>query len=102
MKKNTAAGTDNIRKSHLGREGAVRVLAKIFNTILLKEHYPSTWKRNRTTLIPKQGKDASDVKNWRPITIGSILSRIFSGIVDRRIRQHIDFAPRQKGFTAAD
>ncbi|KAH0944991.1 hypothetical protein HN011_001168 [Eciton burchellii] len=60
------------------------------------------WRENHTILIPKPGKDASDVHNWRPLTIGSLLARIYSGIFDRRLRQFVSFADRQTGFTNLD
>jgi hypothetical protein len=51
-------------------------------------------------LIPKPNKDASKAENWRPITIGPIIGRIFSPILDKRIRWGIEQNMRQKGFTA--
>ena len=53
---------------------------------------------NRTTLLPKEGKDLTDVTNFRPITIGSILSRLYRGIIDGKVRKVLRFTPRQKGF----
>lgn len=70
--------------------------------LLLTEYYPDRWKGNRTTLIPKDGKDLNDIKNWRPITIRSIIGRIFSGILDARLRLYIKQAVRQKGFIKED
>lgn len=57
---------------------------------------------NRTTLIPKIGKDQADVGNWRPITIGSLMARIFSGVLDARLRSVVKQSIRQKGFTKED
>jgi hypothetical protein len=59
---------------------------------------PTAWRINRTVLIPKEGKDLSQVTNYRPITIGSILSRIYWGIIDSKLRSVFSFSPRQKGF----
>ena len=70
--------------------------------LVLMGHYPEPWKMNRTTLIPKAGKDAKDIKNWKPITIASMLSRIFSAIIDRRLSASITQNVRQKGFTSDD
>lgn len=102
IKANTAAGTDGIKKAHLKKPGAITILAKFLNLLLVKEHYPRVWKSNRTTLIPKSGKNCENVKNWRPITIGSLLGRILSGIIDKRIRRYVRFSARQKGFTSED
>lgn len=45
-------------------------------------------------MIPKPNRQI-----WRPITIDSILGRIFSSVLDRRIRRSIVQNIRQKGFT---
>lgn len=74
-------------------------LAKLYNLLLLAQYYPHQWRLNRTTLIPKQGKDKNDAANWWPITISSMLSRIFSGLIDRRLRRVVKQNERQKGFT---
>jgi hypothetical protein len=55
---------------------------------------------NRTILIPKQGKDPNNIENYRPIIIGSIICRLYWGIVDYRLRKRTMFSPRQKGFVA--
>jgi hypothetical protein len=59
---------------------------------------PSEWKENKTVLLPKPGRDAARVENYRPITIGSLLGRIYWGIIDQRLRDNTAFSPRQKGF----
>ncbi|KAG5868426.1 hypothetical protein JTB14_029042 [Gonioctena quinquepunctata] len=59
---------------------------------------PSEWRKNRIILIPKEGKDDKKAENYRPITISSILSRIYFGILDQRARGVVRFSPRQKGF----
>ncbi|KAG7187545.1 hypothetical protein KM043_018869, partial [Ampulex compressa] len=99
IKNDSAAGPDCIKKCHLRKSGVPEILAKLFNILLILRYYPTSWKCNRTTLIPKPGKDLSKAENWRPITIGSMVARIFSGIIDNRLRKHIVQSSRQKGFT---
>jgi hypothetical protein len=48
--------------------------------------------------MPKQGKDQSNIENYRPLTIGSILCRTYWGIIDKKLRQVFTFSPRQKSF----
>lgn len=98
MKPGTAAGLDGIQKTHIKRVSAVQVLVKLFNLLLLKGYYPKQFKANRTTLIPKPGKDTKDACNWRPITIGSLIGRLLSNMIDSRIRDNIVLSDRQKGF----
>jgi hypothetical protein len=98
----TAGGPDGIEKSNLSIPGLPIILAVLFNMIYFTCHYPKSWKENRTTLIPKNNKDLSKAENWRPITIGSIISRIFSSTLDKRIKRGIVQNIRQKGFTSAN
>jgi hypothetical protein len=51
-------------------------------------------------LIPKANKPSSQVEDWRPITIGPILGRIFSSTLDRELRKGIVLNLRQKCFTS--
>lgn len=94
-----APGLDGVKKTHLRTQDTEYLLAKYFNLLLLKSYYPNDWKQNRTTLIPKVGRDRKDVKNWRPLTIGSLVGRLFSGLLDKRLRMYIAQYPRQKGFS---
>lgn len=98
----SAAGPDGLQKRNLLKPGIPAILSKLFNILLYCDYYPQYWKVNRTTLIPKVGKDPMDVKNWRPITISSLISRIWSSLIDRRIRSVLPESLRQKGFTAED
>jgi hypothetical protein len=78
--------------------GLPKVLALLYNVIYFTCHYPDSWKENRTTIIPKPNKDLNKAENWRPITISSILSRIFSSTLDRRVKRGIVQNIRQKGI----
>ncbi|XP_076230185.1 uncharacterized protein LOC143175332 [Nomia melanderi] len=102
VKNNTAGGPDKIRKTHLRKKSIGKTLAKLFNMLVLTGHYPTPWKMNRTTLLPKPNKDPKDARNWRPITIGSLVARIFSGTLDQRIRGITTLSERQKGFIQED
>jgi len=57
------------------------------------------WRENRTIFIPNTGKDATNIRNWRPITI---LARLFTAIINDRLRQFVPFTRRQAGFTTQD
>ncbi|KMQ93079.1 reverse transcriptase [Lasius niger] len=95
----SAAGVDGIVIADLKGSGISVVLSKLYNILFLHQAYSEAWKLNRTTLIPKSGKDLSDGKNWRPLTISSMLSRIFSSLLDRCIRRVVKQSARQKEFT---
>jgi hypothetical protein len=53
---------------------------------------------NRTQLLLKRGKDPALAESYRPITISSMPSRLYWGIIDQKLRKHVRFHPRQKGF----
>lgn len=98
IKKSTAPGLDGITRSALLGTRKNGMLAILFNLVLTSGILPASWRRNRTTLIPKEGKDTNRATNYRLLTIGSLLSRLFWGIMDERLRSTIQINPRQKGF----
>jgi hypothetical protein len=95
VKNDTAAGPDGIRKNNVTAREIIRLL---FNVILVVGEQPQNWGINRTTLTAKDDKGPNKVENYRPITIGSILSRLFCGILHDSIKTRVTFTPRQKGF----
>ncbi|CAK9796555.1 Retrovirus-related Pol polyprotein from type-1 retrotransposable element R2 (Fragment) [Anthophora plagiata] len=102
IKAKTAAGADGIEKSHLRKSGALFISTKLCNLLMMNRVYPEQWKVNRTTLIPKPGKSVDEVANWRPITIGSLLGRLYSAMIDKHLRAKTTQNLRQKGFTKED
>lgn len=73
----------------------------LFNHILANGYFPISWKKSVITPIPKIGKDISIVKNWRPISNLSALSKIFEKILQSRILldvQKMNIMKTQFGF----
>lgn len=79
-----AAGPDGLRKGDLLKQGRVKAITAFFNLALVALRQPSDWNLNVTSLIPKEGKDPTDPASYRPITISSILSRVYWGLIDER------------------
>ena len=77
-------------------------LSAIFSTWWYLGMIPSPEKRCRTILIFKNKGDRKDVGNWRPITIGNTLIRLFAKIWDKRIRVTARIHTRQRAFIPAD
>jgi hypothetical protein len=98
LSKKTAPGLDGIEVKHVKNPKVKRALSYLFNLFSISGRQPTEWKSNKTTLIPKPGKDPKLAENYRPITISSIISRIYWGIIDHRLRLATKFSPRQKGF----
>uniref|UniRef100_A0A4W5LMV1 ribonuclease H n=1 Tax=Hucho hucho TaxID=62062 RepID=A0A4W5LMV1_9TELE len=104
IKKGSAAGPDGIRKEKLlswDPEGVK--LAQIFSSWLASGRIPEVFKQGRTTLLPKtlNKDDLLTVSGWRPITIGSMVLRLFSKIITGRLEGACMICPRQRGFIAA-
>ena len=60
-------------------------LCKLFNFIFINNLYPESWTRGIVVPVPKKG-NLSDVNNYRGITLTSIFSKIYSHILDNRLR----------------
>lgn len=67
----------------------LRLVLYIFNAILRVGYFPLTWKRSEIVMIPKPGKDPTQVKSYRPISLLSILSKLFEAMLLRKITPHI-------------
>lgn len=71
----------------------------LFNLCLNSGSFPSPWKSTYINPIPKKG-NKSFISNYRPISIISILPKIFSKIINNKLTpmfKHI-LAPQQHGF----
>lgn len=102
LRADSAPGPDGLKKSDiLGWDPTGVVLARVFNTMYAYGVVPAQFKQSRTVLLPKSYDQQAlkDIRNWRPITIGPIILRLFSNIVNRRLTEACPAHPRQKGFT---
>jgi hypothetical protein len=100
FRRDTAAGPDKISRQHISRSDIQEALRLFFSFITACGRQPSSWKKNRTTLLLKEGKDPTKAENYRPVTIGSLISRLYWGIIDQKLRARISSSPRQKGFVS--
>ena len=100
IKRGTAAGPDKCKLSDV-KDLTSQELAAIFNK-WCGEGIPNAAIMCRTSLLPKTIKDRDQVGNWRPITIGNLLMRIYGRIWDRRLRKQIQLNDTEKGFVMVD
>lgn len=81
------------------------MLALIFNTCLKASRVPLVWKISKKIQLPKSG-DPSLPKNWRPISLGSTIYKLFAGLVSKRLSDWVEsnqiLSPCQKGFRSFD
>ena len=62
------------------------LLCRLFNHMYSKCIYPISWTKGVIVPVPKKG-DLSDVNNFRGITLTSIFSKVFSILLDNRLRK---------------
>ena len=96
----TAPGPDTHVNAPTLKKTPLAILVRIFNLWLVMERVPSKVKACRTTLIPKTKNDLDDLGNWRPITVGSLLLRLYAKLIDARL--NVVLNPRQKAFIPVD
>ena len=76
-------------------------LGKLFRLCLSTSTFPSCWKRALIQPVPKKG-DPSQPSNYRPISLTSVLSKVFESILNRKIWKHLNssnlICDRQYGF----
>ncbi|KAH7708744.1 endonuclease-reverse transcriptase [Aphelenchoides avenae] len=64
-------------------------LARIFTQCLRKKKIPPQWKESTTVLLYKKG-DARNLKNYRPICLLSVVYKLFTKVLTRRITDNLD------------
>ncbi len=98
----TASGPDGVELRKLfGMDKSGTVLANMYNTWLYTNSVPESVKQNKSILLPKGADNLDIVKNWRPLTISSVLLRLYTNIIAKRVLASFDLNPRQRGFIAA-
>jgi hypothetical protein len=63
-------------------------LEQLFNLILSSKQFPKAWSENHIIPIHKKG-DKNDTNNYRGIAISSCLSKLFTGILNRRLEAYM-------------
>lgn len=100
MKSNTP-GPDGITLINL-RRVPINKLLFLFNACLLLGYTPTTLKKSRTVFIPKAvSAGAGATAAWRPITISSMIVRLFHKILSRRL-ERVLLCRSQRGFCRLD
>ena len=101
FKNNKAPGEDGITSELLRAGGTpvLKVLQKLFNSVLSEGKTPETWSRGEVVLFFKKG-DNSLLKNYRPITLLSHVYKLFSRVITNRLEHRLDDfqPPEQAGF----
>jgi hypothetical protein len=77
----------------------LKPLSYIFNLSLKTHTFPEAWKKARITPVFKKG-NASDIQNYRPVSILSPFAKVFEMAVYDRIFEQVRLmiSPNQHGF----
>ncbi|KAK6754360.1 hypothetical protein RB195_013390 [Necator americanus] len=106
MKPGTAPGPDFISADFLRAGGHPLhvILAAHMTSYLQKERISDQWKTSRTVLIHKKG-DREDFRNYRPISLLSVLYKVFTKIINRTLDEaqpQEEQAGFHQGFSCLD
>ena len=97
IKIDTSPGPDRITVRVLRHLKATKFLTLLTNAMLHYQYIPKSLKSARTILIHKGGA-INDIKEWRPITIFSVIRRIIERVLDSKLRTFVTFNQYQHGF----
>ena len=106
LKNSSSHGSDDIPTRFLKESlpFIINYLTCIINTSITTGIFPSPWKHSIVVPIFKGG-DASDPKDYRPISLLSIISKILEKVVTSQLVQHLEgnhlLNNAQHGFRAA-
>lgn len=68
---------------------ALRLLIKIFNSVLILEHVPSHWKKAEVIVLLKPGKPPAEPSSYRPISLLPIIGKLFEKLYIKRLNRII-------------
>ena len=100
----TASGPDNIPVIVLQKcsPELSSILSKLFNKCLSESCFPSCWKCPSVVPVFKNSGDRSDHRNYRPISLLPIISKVFERLLNNHIVAHLEahhlFSDKQYGF----
>ncbi|KAG7306355.1 hypothetical protein JYU34_008979 [Plutella xylostella] len=101
MVRGKSPGHDHLSIEHLQCAGVhlPRVLAMFYNLCLSHSYLPS--EMMKTIVVPilknKTG-DASDLSNYRPISLATVIAKVLDSMLDWRLGEHIKIHDAQFGF----
>ena len=101
LQSGTAPGLDGVKAS-LWKKVDPKMRAAFYNVIMVRGNFPGILSKGRTVLIPKKAQGSLEPKDYRPITITSVISRQFSKILAGRLARLHRFDERQRAFLPVD
>ena len=81
------------------------ILAELFNKCLKESCFPDCWKVSSVVPVFKNVGERSSAKNYRPVILLSVVSKVFEKLVNNRIVDHLEkcglFSDFQYGFRSS-
>ena len=65
------------------------ILAEFFNKCLKESCFPDCWKVSSVVSVFKNVGERSTAKNYRPVSLFSLVSKLFEKLVNNRIADHL-------------
>ena len=65
------------------------ILAELFNKCLQKSCFPDCWRISSVVPVFKNVGERSRTKNYRPVSLLSVVSKVFEKLVNNRIVNHL-------------
>ena len=66
------------------------ILAELFNKCLKESCFPDCWKVSSVVPVFKNVGERSTAKNYRPVSLPSMVSKVFEKLVNNRIVDHLE------------
>ena len=81
------------------------ILTKLFNKCLKESCFPDCWKVSSVVPVFKNVGERSTAKNYRPVSLPSVVSKVFEKLVNNRIGDNLEkcglFSDYQYGFRSS-
>ena len=81
------------------------ILVELFNKCLKESCFPGYWKVSSVVPVFKNVGERSTAKNYRPVSLLSVVSKVFEKLVNNRIVNHLEkcglFSDFQYGFRSS-
>ena len=81
------------------------ILAELFNVCLKESSFPVFWKVSSVVPVFKNVEERSTAKKYRPVSLLSVVSKVFEKLVNNRIVDHLEkcglFSDFQYGFRSS-
>ena len=66
------------------------MLAELFNKCLKESCFPDCWKVSMVVPVFKNVGERSTAKNYRPVSLLSVVSKVFGKPVNNRVVDHLE------------